>query len=292
MTEARVEGAVLFSARGERAPHVAIEDAPAPPSQLKLAILDIAKGARAWHLWGLLGWQDIRQRYRRSTLGPFWITISMGAMVGGIGLLYAGLFHQQVADYLPSMALGFIIWGLLSGLVNENCAAFIDAESIVKQVQLPLSVHVYRVVWRNLIIFAHNILIFIVIAVIFEIWPGKTGLLTFPALALICLNGAWIGILLGLASARFRDIPQIVASVMQIAFFLTPIIWKADSLHGHDWIMKLNPFFYFMDLLRAPLLGENPALRYWLVALAVTLCGWALALLMYRMYRRRIAYWL
>ncbi len=292
MTEARVEGEAFFTTSGERTPHAVVEGAPAPPSQLRLAILDVFEGTRAWDLWGLLGWHDIRQRYHRSTLGPFWLTISMGAMVGGIGLLYAGFFHQKVADYLPSMALGFIVWGLLAGLVNDNCSAFIGAESIIKQVQLPLSVHVYRVVWRNLIIFGHNILIFIVVAIIFKIWPGWSGLLALPALFLICVNGVWVGILLGLVSARFRDVPQIVASVMQIAFFLTPIIWKPTGLAGHHLILGLNPFLYFLDLLRAPLLGQVPALSYWFVALAVTLCGWALALVMYRLYRRRIAYWL
>jgi len=275
-----------------RVPHVVVEGVPAPLPQLRLAVLDIVEGAHAWHLWGLLGWQDIRQRYRRSTLGPFWLTISMGAMVGGLGLLYAGLFNQNVADYLPSLALGFIVWGLLATLVNENCNAFIDAESIIKQIQLPLSIHVYRVVWRNLIIFAHNLLIFIVVAAIFKIWPGWAGLLALPALALIGMNGVWIGILLGLVSARFRDVPQIVASVMQIAFFFTPIIWTQRSLSGHGWILKLNPFLYFLDLLRAPLLGQIPPLNYWPTALAMTLCGWALALFMYRIYRRRIAYWL
>jgi homopolymeric O-antigen transport system permease protein len=287
---ARVEDENFSAVAGDAAPSNTGRTAVA--SQARLALLDILDGARRWELWGLLGWQDIRQRYRRSTLGPFWLTISMGAMVGGIGLLYAGIFHQKVADYLPSMALGVIIWGLLAGLVNENCSAFIEAEAIIKQVKLPLSVHIYRVVWRNLIIFAHNFVIFIIVAVIFKIWPGWAGLFALPALALVCVNGVWIGILLGLVSARFRDVPQIVASVMQIAFFLTPIIWKPASLPGHGWILKLNPFLYFLDLLRAPLLGQLPAVSTWLAALAVTLCGWALALFMYRIYRRRIAYWM
>src|SRR5262245_37934316 len=84
------------------------------PSQFQLAVRDIVHGAQAWRVWMMLGWQDIRQRYRRSTLGPFWITISMGAMIGGIGLLYAGMFKTSVADYFPFLALGFIVWGLMS----------------------------------------------------------------------------------------------------------------------------------------------------------------------------------
>ncbi len=295
----RVDTDAFPAAVGDDEAPAALEDAPAPEpvsapaptSQAVLALLDVVEGAHASYLWGLLGWQDIRQRYRRSKIGPFWLTISMGVMVGAIGMLYAGLFKIEIADYLPFIALGFIVWGLISGLVTDGCAAFIGAEGIIKQVGLPLSVHVYRVVWRNLIIFGHNILIFFVVAVLFSIWPGWVGLLALPGLALLCLNGVWAGLLLGLVSARFRDVPQIVASVVQVFFFLTPIIWKPELLPGRALVLDLNPFFHFVELVRAPLLGQVPGLASWLAVLGITLGGWLVTLAMYRRYRWRIAYW-
>ncbi len=264
---------------------------PRPPSQTVLALRDVAEGARAFRLWGMLGWQDIRQRYRRSTLGPFWLTISMGALVGGLGLLYAGLFKLDVSDYLPFVAAGLILWGLISGLITEGCDAFIGAEGIIKQVNLPLSVHVYRVVWRNSIVFAHNVVIYAAAAVIFSIQPGWAGLLALPGLALLCLNGVWVGLLLGLVSARFRDVPQIAASIVQVAFFLTPIIWKPELLPDRAFILHLNPFFHLLELVRAPLLGQAPGLVSWLAVAGITLGGWLVTLFMYRRYRWRIAYW-
>ena len=279
-------------ASGEGVPGLApASSTPLPPSQTALALQDVVEGACAFRLWGMLGWQDIRQRYRRSTLGPFWLTISMGALVGGLGVLYAGLFRMDVADYLPFVAAGLIIWGLLSGLITEGCAAFIGAEGIIKQVNLPLSVHVYRVVWRNLIVFAHNVAIYVAAAVIFSIQPGWTGLLVLPGLALLCLNGVWMGLLFGLVSARFRDVPQIVASVVQVAFFLTPIIWKPELLPDRAFVLDLNPFFHLVELVRAPSLGQAPGLVSWFAAAGITLGGWLVTLLMYRRYRWRIAYW-
>ena len=262
------------------------------PSQTRLALDDVLGGAWAFPLWGRLGWQDVRERYRRSTLGPFWITISMGALVGGIGVLYAGLFKMDVADYLPFVAAGFPLWWLLSSLINEGCTAFIGAEGVIKQVNLPLSVHVYRVAWRNLIIFAHNAIVYIITAALFSIQPGWVGLLVLPGLVLLCLNGVWMGMLFGLVSARFRDVPQIVASVMQIAFFLTPIIWQPELMPGRAYMLDLNPFFHLMELVRAPVLGQTPGLVSWIAALGVTLGGWLVTLLMYRRYRWRIAYWI
>ena len=270
---------------------VSASSAPPPPSQTVLALRDVVEGAGAFRLWGLLGWQDVRQRYRRSTLGPFWLTISMGALVGGLGVLYAGLFKMDVADYLPFVAAGLIVWGLVSGLITEGCSVFIDAEGTIKQVNLPLSIYVYRVVWRGIIIFAHNIIIYVAAAVFFSINPGWIGFLALPGLLLLCLNGVWMGLLLGLMSARFRDVPQIVASVVQVTFFLTPIIWKPELLPGRAFMLDFNPFFHFVELVRAPALGQTPGLVSWLAVLGITLGGWLVTLLMYRRYRWRIAYW-
>ena len=266
------------------------------PSQTMLALQDLVEGARAFHLWGLLGWQDIRLRYRRSTLGPFWLTISMGAMVGGLGLLYGGLFKLEPADYLPFLAAGFLLWGLLSGLVEEGCATFTSAEGIIKQVNLPLSVHMFRAAFRNLVIFGHNAVVYVATAVLFAVQPGWAGLLVLPGLVLFCLNGLWMGLLVAIVSARFRDVAQIVATVMRFSFFLTPIIWKPELMSNRasfldESILYFNPFFHLIELVRGPMLGQTPGLVSWLAALGMALGGWLVTLLMYRRYRRRIAYW-
>ena len=248
------------------------KSAPGPaPSQASLALLDIIQGARARYLWGLLGWQDIRRRYRRSVLGPFWLTISMGVLVGALGTLYGALLKVGIADYVPFLAFGFIIWTLISGVITDGCSAFISAESIIKQVGLPLSVHVYRLVWRHLVIFFHNAAIFVVVAAVFAIWPGWAGLLALPGLVLLCLNGIWVGLLLGIISARFRDVPPIVASIVRILFFVTPIIWMPELMPGRALVLDFNPFFHFVEVVRAPLLGQVPGSVSWIAVLGITL---------------------
>jgi ABC-type polysaccharide/polyol phosphate export permease len=268
------------------------QNAQRTPTQGTLAVLDVVDGARLWYVWGTLAWHDIRQRYRRSKIGPFWLTISMSVMIGAFGGLYAGLFRTDVVQYLPHVAVGFVVWGFVSGLTNDGCNAFIESQGSIKQVRLPLSVYVYRVVWRNLIIFCHNALIVVVVLLVFAIRPGWIALLAVPAIAVLCLNGVWAGLLLGLLSARFRDVPQIVASALQVVFFLTPIIWQPELLPDRALVLRFNPFFYALELVRAPLLGAMPPLLSWLVVLAATGAGTAIALAMYARYRRRIAYWI
>jgi ABC-type polysaccharide/polyol phosphate export permease len=255
------------------------------------AVRDIVQGAARWELWGTLGWQDIRQRYRLSVIGPFWLTLSTGVLVGTMGVLYSGLFRQPVLDYMPQLALGFIVWGLISNLILEGCGAFVAAQAVIRQVKSPLSVHVFRVVWRNLIVFAHNFLVYVGVAAALAIWPGPAALLAIPGLLLLCLNGLWTGLLLGLLCARFRDIPSLVANIVQVVFFLTPIIWKADQVGHHIMLINLNPFFHMVEIVRLPLLGQVPDWTSWAASIGVTLAGWATTLGLYARFRGRIAYW-
>ncbi|HYN78323.1 MAG TPA: ABC transporter permease, partial [Lamprocystis sp. (in: g-proteobacteria)] len=199
-------------------------------TQFRRALADLWRGLSAWPLWGYLGYHEIRQRYRRSVLGPFWITISMGVMVLALGLLYGTIFKQPLQHYLPYVTTGFIVWGLLSSFITDGLKSFIKAGGLIRQMSVPLSVHVYRLVWGNLIIFGHNLLVYVAVASWFQVDLGWSLLLAPLAIGLLVLNGVWIGLLFGLLSARFRDIPLIVGSVLQVVFFLTPVIWRADML--------------------------------------------------------------
>lgn len=217
--------------------------------------------------------------------------MSMGAMIGALGFLYTRLFHQEVSDYLPFLAAGFIVWGLLAGMINEGSSVFIDAAHVIKRVRLPLTVQVLRMVWRNMIIFFHNVGILVIVMVIFGRSPGWGVLLSIPALLLLAINGLWLGLLLGTLSARFRDVPPTIGSVLQIAFFMTPIIWKPGMRDDLSTFVNLNPFHHLVAILRGPLLGDLPELRHWLAACGIALVGWAITFLVFRSFRNRIAYW-
>ena len=238
-----------------------------------------------------MGLHDIRQRYRRSIIGPFWITLSMGIMVGALGLLYGTIFKQDMHDYLPFLAAGFILWGLISSLIIDGTRVFISAEGLIRQLPAPLSVHVYRLIWSNLISFAHNIWIYVLVALWYGLAPGWPMMLAMPALLLVLLNAFWMALLLGVVSARFRDIPLVVSSLMQVMFFITPVIWKPEMLPGRALILNLNPFHHLVEIMRAPLLGQVPALENWVAVIVVTLGGWAVALWFFSAYRWRLAYW-
>ncbi|MBL8528904.1 MAG: ABC transporter permease [Burkholderiales bacterium] len=258
---------------------------------LLAALRDLTQGARMARVWSLLAWQEVRQRYRRSILGPFWLTISMGAMVAAVGPLYGRLLNQDVSTYFPYLAISLVLWNFLASLTNESCQSFIAAEEYIRNVKLPMTVHVMRVVWRNLIIFAHNFVI-VVVVYLFLAPPPGWHLLELPlGLIAIVVNAIWIGLLLGMLCARFRDIPQIVASLVQVTFFLTPVLWKADMLGRHILAAQINPYFHFLEAVRQPLLGQSAGMQSWLVVLGITVAGFTITLLFFARFRSRIAYW-
>jgi lipopolysaccharide transport system permease protein len=253
---------------------------------------DILQGVALWRLWFRLGWNDILQRYRRSVLGPFWLTASMAVMVITLGVLYAKLFNQPIDVFLPFLCVGLLVWNLIASYLTEGGALFTGSESYIKQIRLPFSVYVYRLSWAKLIIFAHNFIIYIGVLIYFQIWPGAVSLLAVPGLMLIVLNGTIASLTIGIVSARFRDIPQLIASMVQIVFFLTPIFWKPESLRGHAYITEFNPFFHLLEIVRAPLLGNLPSAANYSIVLLLTLINVAIAGALFSRFRSRIAYWI
>ncbi|HEX5326712.1 MAG TPA: ABC transporter permease [Acetobacteraceae bacterium] len=259
----------------------------------RLAAADIADGARLWRLAWTLGWLDIRLRYRGSLLGPFWLTLSTAVMVASLGFLYAALFHMDLREYLPFIALSQVLWTFIAGVVTEGCTCFTQAEGIIRSVRMPLFVHAVRTVVRNLLVLAHNVVVIVVVFAALAVHPGWAALWALPGLAVWLVVGAAVCLPLGAICARFRDIPPIVGSVMQIAFFVTPIIWLPAQLGAarQHWLL-LNPFFDLIEIVRAPLLGTVAGSHVWVAALVIMVVTCAVSWLLFTRVRGRIAFWI
>ena len=231
----------------------------------------MAEAARLWRLVLRLGWLDIRLRYRGSVLGPFWLTLSTAVMVVALGLLYSTLFHMDVHEFLPFLALSLVLWSAgIAAIITDACTCFLDAEASIRSMRMPFTLYPARIVVRNLIALAHNVLVIVAVFAFYGVWPGWHAVLALPAIALWVVDGLAAGLLLGAFCARFRDIPPIVASVMQIAFFLSAdhLEARADRARAARWL-PLNPFFSLLEIARAPLLGDVAPATVWAGALAL-----------------------
>ena len=258
------------------------------------SVTDINDSIKKYSLISILGWQDVKQRYRRSTLGPFWLTISMGVMISTIGLVFGQLFDAPMKQYLPFFAIGMILWSFYSTTLNEGCIGFVCSEAIIKQLPIPLFSHILRVVWRNTIIFAHNLVILPIIFIIFGITLDFIALLSILGIILAIINLAWMALLGGILCTRYRDLPQIVLSILQVLYFITPIIWMPNQLPKQStlYLLDLNPAYHLIEVVRAPLLGLTPSFTNWCVSIGLMIMGWLITIITFGCYKNRISYWL
>jgi len=263
----------------------------ADPRRGPLALADLRDGFRSWRLAWSLARLDLRNRYRGSVIGPFWMTLSTLLMLVGLGLLYSRLLGMSLSEYLPHLAVSLVVWNVLSTMVADACTAMTSAEGVIRQLRVPFTVHALRSVFRNALTAAHSLPLIPLILLVFGAVPGVEGLLILPGLVIILLNCFFAAMLLGLVCARFRDISPIVANVMQLAFFLTPILWKPELLkEGAAWL-PLNPFYAVLETIRGPLVEGGGDPLAWLAAIVYTTIFGIVAMIFFVRFRGRLAFW-
>lgn len=259
---------------------------------LKVALRDVIDGALRWPLWTSLAWRDIRQRYVRTVFGPFWLTLSSGIFILAFGVIYANLFNQDMHSYLPYLTAGFVPWILFSAVVTESCTAFTAEKQAIANWQFPYSIFIYRLVWRNTIVFFHNLLILLVVYLIYGPAPSWNMLWIPVGLVLLALNGLWICLLFGTLCTRFRDVQPLVTSVLQITMFVTPIFWRPEMLGKNRAVfVDGNIVYHMIAIIRDPLLGKSPSMVSLAVSTACAILGITTALILYGRFRRRIPFW-
>jgi ABC-type polysaccharide/polyol phosphate export permease len=263
-------------------------------SLTSIALGDFVGALLKFDLWGRMGWLDIKRRYRRTTLGPFWHSVTLAVYTVAVAAVGAGLFHQDFRHYLPYLISGMIVWTLVSTIILESCTLFITAHALFRNVRFEYSILAFALVWRTFIFFIHNFVVYLVIVLLLQ--PQLidfTSLLAAPGLLILLLNGIWVALLVGMFCLRFRDVQPMVQAAIQVAMLISPIFWSPDSLSGLRKLVfvQLNPIYRLIDIVRAPLLGITPTMASYAATLTITVVGWSLAFLMFRSFRKRISYW-
>lgn len=260
---------------------------------IKLALLDIKEAFGLSSAWLWLSWNDIKQRYRRSILGPFWITLSLGITVFFMGILYSNIFKINIHDYMPYLTSGLVSWTLISTMILEGSTVFINNEAIIKQVYLPYSFHIFRMLSRNIIIWFHNLLVLILVKIYFWLPIDFNILWIILSAFVVCSFSFGFSLILGLLCARYRDLQQIIISMVQLLFFVTPVLWTGATLGEHAWVLEFNIFYYYLDILRQPFNCHNIwQAGFVLFPIAISIITLIIGIIVFAKYRNRIAYWI
>lgn len=236
-------------------------------------------------------WGDTRARYRRSVLGPFWLVIGTAVGVAGLSLLWSGLLKVDRADFVPTMTIGIVAWQLIFGCITESPSAFTRNAPVMRNLKTSYLIFPLQLLLRQLINFAHNLLVVFVVLLIYPPHIGPAQLLAVPGMLLLIGNLLWIAILFGMLGARYRDLEQTISVLMPMMFFLSPVIYRPDQLGMMERFAWLNPLTYLIGIVRDPLQGIVPAPAVYLVSCLMLVFGWAAALWLYQKRHSRIPFW-
>lgn len=241
--------------------------------------------------WRALAFADIRSKYRRTALGPWWITVSNGLTALAIGTVFGRFIGSEMHNYLPYFVTGMTIWTFISSTLNELCLTLAQSGGLIKASNLPLDFYIMRMVQRNFIIFLHNIIIVPLLWVFLPWTVGWGALLSIFGMFQIYLFAVGASLVIAIVCVRYRDVPPLVATMIQFLFLVSPIIWQPEQLRGGRLVVMLNPMGYLMSAARDPMLSRPVPTETWAVSGCVTLLTLTVAAGLYLRYRNRVAYW-
>lgn len=258
----------------------------------KTALRDFGDALSCYRVWSYMASNDIRLRYRGSTLGPLWITLTMVIFIGALSIVYSRLFNQPIKEYIPFLTCGILIWTYISSVVNESAETFVSAKEYIEGMKMPYFLFIFRMIWRNFLVFLHNFIVYILVVLYFHVHLTLLTLLAIPGFLLVTLALGAVGVILSVLATRFRDLPPIVSAMITVVFFVSPVTWQSKLIGEASLIIQLNPASYLLDLIRTPLLGQAPALRSAYIVLLLAVVLWTVAFAVFSANNKKIPFWL
>ena len=268
----------------------------APPklNENSLAFNDFLQGLLLWKMAWRTALKEVARRYRRTVLGPFWTTLSFMIFALIMGVVYSSLWKMDIEKYLPYITSGMVSWAFISSVVTEGSQSFVAAEGIIKNSNFPYTFFALTSMFRGLIVFLHHIVIYIIICLIFKVNPGIAIFLVPVGILYVMISGLFLTMLVSLLCSRYRDIYQVIISMLQIIMFVTPIFWDASMLTGwkHRLFVDGNLIYHIVSILREPMLGKVPALSSYIISTIFMAVISVTTIFVFARFRRKLVYWL
>jgi len=264
----------------------------ASASGFSYAMKDLAVGLTQVSLAVTLIRVGFIQRHNGFLPAVFWTLILASVTIGGMSILWGEIFGADLRFYLPYVACGLIVWGLVSSLVNNAAGVFIAARSVYSQATIARSLFAIRSVGIELLGFAIKLVVLAGAMLIVSRTPSLLGVaLSFAGLILILVTGFSLCLSIGILGARYRDVPNLANVAMTFAFFVTPVFWIPTRLGNYSWVVDFNPLYHYLNVVRGPLLNlENTSLSFAVVC-CITVVVVLIGVLSYGAFARRLNYW-
>jgi ABC-type polysaccharide/polyol phosphate export permease len=254
---------------------------------------ELTEGVANWRIWHLIGTGDLRRRYARSRIGQFWLALSTGLSTFILGFVWSVLWKVEPGTLLPHLTVSILIWQFMSSVVSESADVFAGGRSLLLSQRLACSTLIFAMVYKNLIILAHNAVIIVIVFLIFQQPVTSQIFWLIPAVILMAFTSIWLGCIIGMLCARFRDVSHALQSILQLGFYVTPVIWKPEFLtEQYRWLLMFNPFASFMTIVRSTIIGGPFPVFEWILATTIAVGGFLIALPLIGKYHRRLMFWI
>jgi len=254
-------------------------------------INDIIAGSKQWRIWSTLSWNGIKMEYRRTVLGPFWLCIQQTVFIIALGYIFASIQRENFASFFVYFATGYTIWLFISSLVTSAGNTFMGINGLPNMTSGALSNHIYLQLASQMLRFAHRLIpLIIILSVLYNSISINIPLLLCGFIMLMVF-GFWISALLGCLCLRFQDLEPAVIAIMQVMFFVTPIVFEYSRIPGGDKLSAYNPFFHLLVVTRGYIVNEDVTLFNWIAVLVINIIGIGLTLWVLRRSRPKLAYW-
>lgn len=220
--------------------------------------------------------QDLQMKYNRSVLGVAWQIITPLGLSVIIGLIYSIIYGVSPVEFIPVLFSGLNPWVFISGSADGGTVAYITAEGYLKQTQVSPQIFPIRTALVSFVNLLYSMAAFFIVYIILR--PEMFGLkmlAIIPGLIIILIAGMALANISSAITINLRDWQPLQSLLLQGLFYATPIIYMTSMLDekGYSIVYKINPFFYLVDVVRAPALGENvgSAVYYMVILICVSM---------------------
>lgn len=244
-------------------------------------------------IWVKLAWYDVTQTYRRSLLGPFWITLNLIIFSAAMTVVYGSLFGKTTQEYASFIVTGMIAWTWVGSLITEGGLTFQNNSHLIRSLPIDKAQLIWASAFKHVIILGHNLIFFLLILIAGIIKPTIYTFNIIPAFFLMFALSIPLITIVSILFTRYRDLQRLVGGLLTIIMMMTPIFWKAEMLNGwRSILVLLNPMHYLIELIRAPLLGQPIELVNLIIVAIITISLWVIGSYFYFRYSRYVIFWL
>jgi ABC-2 type transport system permease protein/lipopolysaccharide transport system permease protein len=256
------------------------------------ALKDIVKGLSKWKTWLYLAYLEIKRRYSQSVIGPNWTVISNTLFVVLVSILYAGILNEKALQYGAYLCFGFVLWTMLSESATEGSTVYIRGRKFLNSGGNSFAGVCLSFIFTKVLLLLHNIPLLAITWILAGGDPFGV-LLSIVGLLILVVNIFLYTFWVGAVAARFRDLTIAIQTVMRMMFFLTPIIWSAESAPGsiRQFFCTYNPFHYMLSIFRDTALYGSAVPWAWTVVGVLTLLNFICAITVFTRVRKQIIYW-